>query len=206
MIVAAYRGSAAVAACCGSTAIAVRSGSVAVTACCDSAAAAVPHEPSLAAVAVLPAARDALDEHRLVGTAASDLNTLQGQGGHDGRDPANEKTRRLNSLSSQRCDVWGSGRLPRCGESLLPLPRGLGERCDRGRRGNRRTPSRPRAVRRRLRGMRRLSRRLLGSRRSHACPRRCLLCRLRGSGRGGRRLPPLGVSLSPIALLLLSRR
>jgi hypothetical protein len=42
---------------------------------------AAPRGPSLAAVAVLPAARDALDERRLVGTAASDLNTLAGARG-----------------------------------------------------------------------------------------------------------------------------
>jgi hypothetical protein len=41
----------------------------------------VPREPSLAAVAVLPAARDALDEHCLVGTAAFDLSTLAGARG-----------------------------------------------------------------------------------------------------------------------------
>jgi hypothetical protein len=35
----------------------------------------------LAAVAVIPAARGALDERRLVGTAASDLNTLAGAKG-----------------------------------------------------------------------------------------------------------------------------
>jgi hypothetical protein len=59
-------------ACCGSTAVA---------ACYDSAATAALREPSLAAVAVLPAARGALIERRLVGTAASDLNTLAGARG-----------------------------------------------------------------------------------------------------------------------------
>jgi hypothetical protein len=53
----------------------------AATTCCDSAAAATLREPSLAVVAVLPAARGALDELRLVGTAASDLNTLAGARG-----------------------------------------------------------------------------------------------------------------------------
>jgi hypothetical protein len=57
-------------------AVAARSGSVAVTTCCDSVAAVVPREPLLSAIAVLPAARDALDERRLLGTAVSDLNTL----------------------------------------------------------------------------------------------------------------------------------
>jgi hypothetical protein len=81
MTVAACCGSVAVAACCGYTAITAHSGSVAVTACCDSAAVAAPCEPSLAAVVVLPAVRNALDECRLVGTAASDLNTLAGARG-----------------------------------------------------------------------------------------------------------------------------
>jgi hypothetical protein len=102
--------------------------------------------------------------------------------------------------------LWGSGRLPQGGESSFPLPRGLGGRCGRRRRGRCRTPSRPSGARRRLRGARRLSRRLPGSRRSRARPRCCLLCRLRGSGRGGRRLPPHGESPPPIALILLVRR
>jgi hypothetical protein len=51
------------------------------TACCDSAAAAAPRGPLLATVAVLPAACSALDECRLVGTAASDLSTLAGARG-----------------------------------------------------------------------------------------------------------------------------
>jgi hypothetical protein len=50
----------------------------AATACCDPAAAAALRGPLLAAVAVLSAARGALDERRLMGTAASDLNTLAG--------------------------------------------------------------------------------------------------------------------------------
>jgi hypothetical protein len=53
----------------------------AATACCGSTAAAALRGPSLAAVASLPAARDALDERRLVGTAASDVNTLAGARG-----------------------------------------------------------------------------------------------------------------------------
>jgi hypothetical protein len=73
------RGSMTIAACCASGA--ARSGSVAIAAYCGSEAAAAPCEPSLTAVAVLPAARDALDEHRLVGTAASDLSTLAGSRG-----------------------------------------------------------------------------------------------------------------------------
>jgi hypothetical protein len=79
--VATYRGSAAVTACCASAAAADCRGSVVATACCGPAATAAPHEPSLAAVAVLAAARDALDERRLVGTATSDLSTLAGARG-----------------------------------------------------------------------------------------------------------------------------
>jgi hypothetical protein len=50
----------------------------AATACCDSAALVALRGPSLAAVAVLPAARDALDERRLVGMVASNLKTFAG--------------------------------------------------------------------------------------------------------------------------------
>jgi hypothetical protein len=53
----------------------------AATACCGSTAAAALRGPSLATVAALPAARGALDERHLVGTAASDLNTLAGARG-----------------------------------------------------------------------------------------------------------------------------
>jgi hypothetical protein len=70
--------SSAVAACCVSATVADCCSSVADAACCGPAAAVAPREPSLAAVAVLPAARNALDERRLVGTAASDLSTLAG--------------------------------------------------------------------------------------------------------------------------------
>jgi hypothetical protein len=92
----------------------------------------------------------------------------------------------------------GEWSLPQGGESPLPLPRELGGRCGHHRRGHRLTPTR-----RRLRGARHLSRRPPGGGRSHARPRRCLLCRPHGSGRGGRRLPPLGESPFPIAVLLL---
>jgi hypothetical protein len=74
-------GSATIAACCVSAAVTARSGSVAATTCCGSEAAAAPREPSLAAVVVLPTARDALDERRLVGTTASHLSTLAGARG-----------------------------------------------------------------------------------------------------------------------------
>jgi hypothetical protein len=76
------------AACCGSTAVAGCRGSATAAACCASAAtrsgsvaSAAPRESPLAAVAVLAAAHDALDERRLVGTAASDLSTLAGARG-----------------------------------------------------------------------------------------------------------------------------
>jgi hypothetical protein len=48
----------------------------AATTCCGSTALAALRGPSLATVAALATARGALDERRLVGTAASDLNTL----------------------------------------------------------------------------------------------------------------------------------
>jgi hypothetical protein len=73
--------SAAVAACRVSAPVAARRGFVAATACCGSEAVAAPCEPSLAAVAVLPTARDAFDKRRLVGTAMSDLSTLAGARG-----------------------------------------------------------------------------------------------------------------------------
>jgi hypothetical protein len=75
------RGSAIVAACYASTAAIGCRGSVVVAACCGPATATAPHESSLAAVVVLAVARDALDERRLVGTAASDLSTLAGARG-----------------------------------------------------------------------------------------------------------------------------
>jgi hypothetical protein len=53
----------------------------AVAACCSSAAVAALRGPLLTAVTMLPAARGALDERRLVGTAASDLNTFAGARG-----------------------------------------------------------------------------------------------------------------------------
>jgi hypothetical protein len=79
--VATCRGSAAVATCCASTAATDCRGSVVFASCCGPAAAATPREPSLTAVAVLPAARDTLDERRQVGRVASDLSTLAGARG-----------------------------------------------------------------------------------------------------------------------------
>jgi hypothetical protein len=61
-------------------------GRVAATAsCCDPVATAVPRGGSPIAAA-LHAARGALDEHRLVGTDASDLSTLAGVGAEYGPD------------------------------------------------------------------------------------------------------------------------
>jgi hypothetical protein len=81
VVVAGCCGSATVAACCASMATADCRGSVVVATCCGPATAAAPRESSLAAVVVLTVARDALDEHRLVGTTASDLSTLAGARG-----------------------------------------------------------------------------------------------------------------------------
>jgi hypothetical protein len=75
------RGSATVVACCASTAATGCHGSVVVAACCGPTTAAAPRESSLAAIVVLAVACDALDERRLVGTAASDLSTLAGARG-----------------------------------------------------------------------------------------------------------------------------
>jgi hypothetical protein len=75
------RGSATVAACCASTAAVDYRGSVVVADCCGPATAAAPRESSPTADVVLAAARDALDERRLMGTAASDLSTLAGARG-----------------------------------------------------------------------------------------------------------------------------
>jgi hypothetical protein len=77
---------------CGSTSVAGSCGSATAVVCCASAATgsgtvvvatgrgsvapAALCEPPLAADAVLAVARDALDEHRLVGTAVSVLSTL----------------------------------------------------------------------------------------------------------------------------------
>jgi hypothetical protein len=54
---------------------------VAVATCCGSMAVDAPCGASLVAAVALPVAHDALDEHRLVGTVASDLSTLAGARG-----------------------------------------------------------------------------------------------------------------------------
>jgi hypothetical protein len=96
----------------------------------------------------------------------------------------------------------GSNRLPQGGKPSFLFPRGLGRRCCRHRCGRRRTPSHLHGARRCLRGAHRLSRRMPGGGRSRARPRCRLFHRLHGSGRGGRRLPPLGGSPTPIILIL----
>jgi hypothetical protein len=70
-----------IAACCASMVATSCRGSVAFAACCGPATAAAAREYSLAAVVVLAVAHDAIDERRLVGTAASDLRTLAGARG-----------------------------------------------------------------------------------------------------------------------------
>jgi hypothetical protein len=172
--------------------------------CCGSPAVAALRGPSLTIAAVLPAARGAFDERRLVGTAASDLNTLAGARG-GGTVGATLRTRRRENQAPtpRRYNIWGNSHLPQGGEASLPLPWGLSGRRGCGRRCRRGTPSCLHGACQRLRGVRHLSRRLPGGRRSRARPRHCFFCRLRGSGRGGRRLPPLGESSFPITLLLL---
>jgi hypothetical protein len=97
VIGAASCGSTSAAGRCGSTSVADSYGSATATVCCASAATgsgtvvvdtgrgsvapAALCEPPLAADAVLVAARDALDERRLVGTAVSVLSTLAGARG-----------------------------------------------------------------------------------------------------------------------------
>jgi hypothetical protein len=95
-------GSTTVASCCGSAtaaacyaSAATGSGSVVVTTGCGYETSAALRESPLAAVAVLTAARDALDERRLVGTAAFVLNTLAGARG--GTVGATLRTRRQES-------------------------------------------------------------------------------------------------------------
>jgi hypothetical protein len=69
----------------------------AATTCCGSTAAGKLCGPSLVAVAALLAARDALDERRLVGTDASALSTFASARGDGWRHPANAKSKGLNS-------------------------------------------------------------------------------------------------------------
>jgi hypothetical protein len=99
------------AACCGSTPVVGCCGSETAVAYCASAAtgsssvvvaagrgsesSATPREPPLAAVAVLAAARDALNERRLVGTVVSVLSTMAGARG--GTVGATMRTRRRGS-------------------------------------------------------------------------------------------------------------
>jgi hypothetical protein len=70
---------------------------------CGSVAVAVLREASLIAAATLLFTRGALDERRLVGTAASDLSTLAGArgGGHGRHHPASAKTKKSNPHPSR---------------------------------------------------------------------------------------------------------
>ncbi len=81
----------AVAAYCGFMAVAACCGSVAVATCCDSVAVAALNGAPLVKAAALPVARGALDERRLVGTAASDLSTLAGARGARSASPCEHK-------------------------------------------------------------------------------------------------------------------
>jgi hypothetical protein len=67
----------------------------AATTCCGSIAAAALRGPSLTVVAALPTARDALDERRLGGMAASDLNTLAGARGGRSAPPCEHEVEKI---------------------------------------------------------------------------------------------------------------
>jgi hypothetical protein len=72
---------------------------VAVATCCGSVATAMLRGGSLVAAVVLPVTLGALDEHRLVGTDASDLSALAGARGGDGRRHlANAKNKKIKLL------------------------------------------------------------------------------------------------------------
>jgi hypothetical protein len=90
-----FRGSATLATCYASTAAADCRSSMVVAACCSPATAAASRESLLAAIVVLAIARNALDERRLVGTAASNFSTLAGARG--GTVGATMRTRRRDS-------------------------------------------------------------------------------------------------------------
>jgi hypothetical protein len=77
------------------------------TTCCGSTAAAAMCVPSPVTVATLPVARGALDERRLVGTAASDLNTLAGARG--GTVGATLRTRRRENQNPPLEDIAAGG-------------------------------------------------------------------------------------------------
>jgi hypothetical protein len=99
------RGSTTGATCCASTAAADCRGSVVVATCCGPTTAAAPRESSLAAAVVPAVARDALDEGRLVGTAASDLSTLAGARGPRWAPPYEREDKKVRSslISKTRC-------------------------------------------------------------------------------------------------------
>jgi hypothetical protein len=188
----------------------------AATACCDFVVAAALRGPSLVAVAVLLAARDALDERRPEGTAASDLYTFAGARGAQWAPPCEHENEKSGTSHSK---TWHLGE---CSLTLgwrSPASSYLGARRALWRRPTL-PPPRPQSPLRRA-----LAPQWCTSappRRARVPPRRAsppsraawrrvlprppqalspmppprLLAR-------GRRLPPLGESSSPIALLLL---
>jgi hypothetical protein len=129
-VVAAGCGSVSAAGCCGPASVAGCCGSMAATACCASAATgsgsmvvaascgsegpAASREPLVAAVTVLTAVRDALDERRLVGTTASVLSTLA-----DARGGTADAT-----LRTRRQEILGPGQSKNALEVERPLTSG----------------------------------------------------------------------------------
>jgi hypothetical protein len=121
----------------------------AAASCHDPVATAVSRGGSLVAAA-LPTARGALDEHRLVGTDASDLSALAGaRAGTVGATLRTQKHKiELQPLKIR--GAWGKCHLPQIGEALLPLPRGFGRRRHGTCRRRRCARRRPRGAHRRL--------------------------------------------------------
>jgi hypothetical protein len=130
---------------------------------------------------------------------------LRVRGGHSGRHPVTAKTRKSNSHLSK---TWRLGECSLTSRWRSPASSSLGARRALWQRPTSPPPhpSRLRGACWHLCGARRLSHGPLGGGRSRACPRHCLLSRLRDSGRGGCRIPPLGESSPPVSLHLLRRR
>jgi hypothetical protein len=131
---AACRASAAAGACCAPATTCCCS--VVAAAGCGSETSATPRESLLAAVAVLAAARDALDERRLVGTAASVLSTFAGARGARSASPCEHVNKEVRPPQLKYTTPRGTT------SHLRELPRGLRGRCGCGWRGCRRTPRR----------------------------------------------------------------
>jgi hypothetical protein len=81
---------------------------VATATCCGSMAVAAPCGASLVAAAALPAARGALDERRLVGTAASDLSTLADVRGVTVGVTLRMQRQKNQTLAPRGRGVWGA--------------------------------------------------------------------------------------------------